>query len=59
MKVEETHASQSSSSSPQKIENILVCQVFFIVKLHTRGPNPLLFSIKNPPLPAPVGPTCL
>ena len=43
MKVEETHASQSSSSSPQKTENILVCQDFFIVKIHTRGPNPLTF----------------
>lgn len=47
MKVGETRASQSSSSSPQKTENILVCYISFIVKIHTCGPNPLTLFHKK------------
>lgn len=63
MKVGDTHASQSSSSSPQKTENILACHVFFIVKIDTCGPNPLTFLHKKvlhlPPPPPPTSPISL
>lgn len=57
MKVGEIHASQSSSSSQQKIENISVCHsVFSFVKIHTHGTIPLAFSITCllSPQPAPL-----
>lgn len=55
MKVGETHASQSSSSSPQEIENILEGHFFFffIVKIHTPGPNTITLSMKKALHPLP------
>lgn len=62
MKVGETHASQSSSSSPQEIENILEGHFFFFFHCknsYTWPQHHNSFHEKSPPPPAPVGPSSL